>query len=155
MGMDVYGKKPTDPKGEYFRANVWYWRPLWIYIDTIKPDLTSKVQNPHTNDGDGLNAKDSRLLAQLLQKEIESGNTEKYIKEYMEYLDSIPLEECEYCDKTGYRTWNENGLEVQKVCNSCNGKLQVKSFQTYYPMDFDLVKEFQQFLNYCGGFQIF
>jgi hypothetical protein len=155
MGMDVYGKKPTDPKGEYFRANVWYWRPLWIYVDTINPDLTSKVEYPHSNDGSGLNAKDSRLLAQLLQKEIESGNTEKYIKDYMEYLDSIPLEDCEYCEKTGYRTWNENGLDVQKVCNACSGKLQVKSFQTYYPMHIDVVKEFQQFLHYCGGFQIF
>jgi len=155
MGMDLYGKKPTDPKGEYFRANVWYWRPLWIYVDSINPDLTSKVEYPQSNDGSGLNAKDSRLLAQLLQKEIESGKTEQYIKTYEEYIDSIPLEECTYCDKTGYRTWNENGVEVEKTCNACQGKLQVKSFQTYYPMHIDVVKEFQQFLYYCGGFQIY
>jgi len=154
MGMDVYGKKPTDPKGEYFRANIWYWRPLWIYVDTIKPELTSKVEYPHSNDGSGLNAKDSRLLSQLLLKEIESGRTEKFIKDYTDYLDSIPLEECTYCDSSGYRTWNENGTEVQKVCNACSGELQVKSYETYYPMHIDVVKEFQQFLHYCGGFQI-
>lgn len=152
--MDVYGKKATDPKGEYFRANVWYWRPLWIYVDSIKPDLTAKVQDPHSNGGDGLNAKDSRLLAQFLLKEIESGNTEKYIKEYEEYIDSLPLEDCGYCEKTGYRTWNENGLEVQKICNACQGKLQLKPFSANYPMHIDVVKEFQQFLYHCGGFQI-
>jgi hypothetical protein len=28
MGMDVYGKEPKSDKGEYFRNNVWWWRPL-------------------------------------------------------------------------------------------------------------------------------
>ncbi|QOR55575.1 MAG: hypothetical protein UMS36scaffold28_65 [Phage 59_13] len=29
MGMDVYGVKPKSKQGEYFRNNVWSWRPLW------------------------------------------------------------------------------------------------------------------------------
>lgn len=154
MGMDVYGNKPTDPVGEYFRANVWYWRPLWIYVDSINPELTSKVEYPHSNDGSGLNGKDSRALSQLLLKEIESGKTEEYIKEYYEYLESLPLEDCEYCEQTGYRTWSQDGIEVQKVCNACNGELKLKSFATHYPMHIDVVKEFQQFLYHCGGFKI-
>ena len=31
MGMDVFGKNPTDEKGAYFRNNVWFWHPLWDY----------------------------------------------------------------------------------------------------------------------------
>ena len=31
MGMDVYGIAPTSERGEYFRNNVWWWRPLWDY----------------------------------------------------------------------------------------------------------------------------
>ena len=27
MGMDVYGLEPRKEKGEYFRNNVWWWRP--------------------------------------------------------------------------------------------------------------------------------
>jgi hypothetical protein len=39
MGMDVYGKDAVSEKGEYFRNNVWYWRPLWNYCIEVAPDL--------------------------------------------------------------------------------------------------------------------
>ena len=39
MGMDVYGINPKTDSGDYFRANVWWWRPLWecvaYYCDDI------------------------------------------------------------------------------------------------------------------------
>ena len=31
MGMDVYGER----EDQYFRNNVWHWRPLWEYICTF------------------------------------------------------------------------------------------------------------------------
>jgi hypothetical protein len=155
MGMDVYGKKPTNPKGEYFRANVWYWRPLWEYVHTIKPELTDKVESPHYNDGSGLNAKDSRTLSQLLLKDIDSGKTEQYISDYMQAINDLPLEDCSYCNQTGFREWSKDGAQVQKVCNACNGQLKLKSWECNYPMHIDVVKEFQQFLYYCGGFNIY
>ena len=27
MGMDVYGRNRCSKEGEYFRNNVWWWRP--------------------------------------------------------------------------------------------------------------------------------
>lgn len=154
MGMDVYGKKPTDPKGEYFRANVWYWRPLWIYLQQVSPILTDKVQYAQSNDGDGLNAKDARALSQLLKSEIDSGQTEQYIKDYYDFLETLPQSDCQYCEKTGLRTWTVEGIETQKICNACNGTLKLDHDLKSYPMHIDLIKEFQQFLHYCGGFQI-
>ena len=35
MGMDVYGIAPEKEWGEYFRSNVWWWRPLWDYTAEI------------------------------------------------------------------------------------------------------------------------
>ena len=32
MGMDVYGENPKNEKGEYFRNNVWWWRPLGDFV---------------------------------------------------------------------------------------------------------------------------
>lgn len=32
MGMDVNGREPKNAAGEYFRANVWSWRPLLSLI---------------------------------------------------------------------------------------------------------------------------
>ena len=38
MGMDVYGRAPTSESGEYFRANVWSWHPIWNYCEVLAPD---------------------------------------------------------------------------------------------------------------------
>jgi hypothetical protein len=155
MGMDVYGKKPKNDQGEYFRANVWYWHPLWSYCEELHPSIASKVKNGHVNSGDGLNSIDSIALAELLKRDIETGVTEKYIKDYYDYLNSLPLEDCTYCNSTGTRDWpQEDGTTLTKECNGCKGQKKVKPFSTWYQMDLDLMKEFQQFLENCGGFKI-
>lgn len=155
MGMDVYGLDPQNEKGEYFRANVWYWHPLWGYFEDLHPNIAKKVPHAHENSGDGLNARDALALSKILKKDIEKGITQKYIEEYKAYADSLPLEDCKYCDENGNRTWpTEEGQEELVACNVCQGKKKVKSFVTWYNMDLELMKEFQQFLENCGGFQI-
>lgn len=155
MGMDVYGNKPTDPKGEYFRANVWYWRPLWTMIENLYPDIASKAPNAHYNSGDGLDAIHSSILAALMKYHIDSGVIDNYIKQYTDSINSIPDEDCTYCNKTGYRIWtNSDGSAYQQQCNVCQGTLKYPNFASNYPMHIDVVKEFQQFLENCGGFQI-
>lgn len=172
MGMDVFGRKPTSERGEYFRSNVWYWHPLWGCCEDLYPTIAGKVKNGHDNSGDGLNARDSAALAKLLMRDLESGVIQKYIQDYQEYIDSLPLEDCTYCNSTGTRTWHaEHPAVPQSVkddpnteindnseyvlpCNACNGSKKVKNFATHYYMDLDLMKEFQQFLQDCGGFRI-
>ena len=39
MGMDVYGKNPSNGDGEYFRANVWSWRPIYSLTVELCSDL--------------------------------------------------------------------------------------------------------------------
>jgi hypothetical protein len=38
MGMDVYGES-----GNYFRNNVWWWRPLANYCQAIAPHICLTV----------------------------------------------------------------------------------------------------------------
>jgi len=52
MGMDVYGIAPIAEVGKYFRNNIWWWHPLWNYVQEVAPHLTEGV-NGHFNDGDG------------------------------------------------------------------------------------------------------
>jgi len=54
MGMDVMGMNATSEKGEYFRNNVWWWRPLWDYCLNEHGDIAGQVEHGHSNDGDGL-----------------------------------------------------------------------------------------------------
>jgi len=155
MGMDVYGQKPNNEQGEYFRSNVWYWHPLWDCLEELHPTICQKVESPHDNSGDGLNATNSLALSKLLKKDLDNGIIEEYIKQYDARLEALPLEDCHFCEGKGNRDWDqEDGSVLTKLCNACNGTLKVKNFICHYRMDLDLMKEFQVFLENCGGFQI-
>lgn len=78
MGMDVYGKAPTDERGKYFRNNVWWWHGIPNYIEKAHPDLYAKCKHWHSNDGDGLNAEDSAELAKRLKSDIDSGRVAEF-----------------------------------------------------------------------------
>ena len=65
MGMDVYGRAPEKEWGEYFRSNVWWWRPLWDYTTQIdrfyseQKDANRLIseelhKSGHINESDGL-----------------------------------------------------------------------------------------------------
>lgn len=155
MGMDVYGRKPKSEIGEYFRRNVWGWHPLWAYCETMHEEIASKVQEGHSNSGDGLGAQDSIKLGKRLKKDVLSGVAAQYVKERDEALAALPKEACEYCDEDGNRTWLEDGLQVIKVCNACNGKKLKPPFPTYYFLRVEDIKEFSEFLENCGGFNIY
>ena len=110
MGMDVVGRKPANERGEYFRNNVWWWRPLWDYCVTVAPDLCADV-NGHFNDGDGLNEDGATQLADILLREIELGLTKAHEAEYRDYIANLPRKSCAWCNGTGVRS-DEVGVDL-------------------------------------------
>lgn len=173
MGMDVYGKKPTSEKGEYFRNNVWWWRPLWDYCCEVGADVIgeSLAEAGHYNDGQGLDGVMALALAEILRDELESGRTAEYERKNNEYRASLPRENCDLCGATGIRTdkigvemnqpTKELPVEVQILtgrthgwCNGCNGVGTTENWQASYPFSTENVREFVEFLTDCGGFAI-
>ncbi len=83
MGMDVIGRNPKNKTGEYFRANVWSWRPIhylcWFsslshHLETGEKSLiTPKTMDGMShNQGDGLRSdRKCKLLAEWLEYYIE------------------------------------------------------------------------------------
>jgi len=153
MGMDVYGKNPKNKTGEYFRNNVWWWRPLWDYCLSVAPELCAGIMG-HTNDGDGLNEEDSLLLAQKLQDRIDIGSTGEFQKGYEQHLENLPLEACEISKGKGMRKKPPDIGPGDMRCNGCDGKGMRKSYETHYPFSVENVQEFVEFLKACGGFEI-
>jgi hypothetical protein len=155
MGMDVVGTRPLTPSGEYFRNNVWYWRPLWDYCCSVDSTLFDKVPLAHSNDGDGLDASEARKLAFKLQEEIDSGRAEKFVNDYEAHRASLDKIPCIYCDEGGNRSWpTKTGESIKKVCNACNGTRFTDSWESYYPMSLENIQSFTSFLMDCGGFRI-
>lgn len=171
MGMDVYGKNPTSDKGSYFRNNVWWWHPLWDYCLNLHGDICDKVEYGHSNDGDGLDADDARSLGLRLMMDIERGTTADYEANRNEYLASLPMTECQWCEGTGIRTdavGQEMGMPTKELpeaeaiiygrthgtCNACQGAGRQQAWETQYPFSVENVQEFAIFLLDSGGFEI-
>lgn len=159
MGMDVLGKSASSETGKYFRNNCWWWRPLANYACHVAPDITAKCQYWHSNDGDGLSAKQSKALADRLQAEIDSGRCAEYAMRYQSKADSTPDETCDICHGTGRRSdWESFGpewLAATNGCNACHGKGTRRPSSTWYYFSIENVQEFVDFLRECGGFQIY
>lgn len=73
MGMDVCGRNPTAPQGEYFRASIWRWPLLVNVITTLCPEETSACRHWATNEGDGLTDQQALALAEALERKIQTG----------------------------------------------------------------------------------
>ena len=105
MGMDVMGKCPVNEQGEYFRANIWSWHPIWDYCCDLAPEIAEMVENAHSNDGDGLDAENSKKLGELVLTAIANGSVKKYLAEREDALNKLPDVECHPCRTTGKREW--------------------------------------------------
>lgn len=173
MGMDVIGRNPVSEEGEYFRNNVWWWRPLWIYACSIAPEIITRdlAEAGHMNDGMGLNHEQAKQLAFKLNDEIWHGRTAEYARRYQEELAQLPRENCKYCNTTGIRTDEigiSNGMPNQELspeiqiltgrthgsCNVCRGIGTVENFALSYPFSVENVARFAEFCEKSGGFSI-
>lgn len=96
MGMDVFGNNPTSEVGNYFRNTCWAWPPLAEYVCKVAPEIT-RCTDWQSNDGDGLSEDNSRILADILQNEINSGRTETYAQRRRSELEMMPSERCGLC----------------------------------------------------------
>ena|SRR5260221_173152 len=127
MGMDVYGRKAANKDGEYFKANVWSWRPLQTLMIAAGCE---EAKNWGSNDGLGLNTqKECNVLADQL---------ESYVKRNPETTYSIPLSEDA----------KARGLGIDEHGTFGRGSLSP------YSIDLDHVRDFIKFLRACGGFTV-
>ena len=153
MGMDVFGRKPTAPEGEYFRRNVWRWRPLAQLCEDVAPTITAACEHWHSNDGDGLDAGGAAKLAERLQQLFVDGSVAAYVKYRDAALARLPDETCLSCDGTG--TSRGAAGSDTPACRRCGGNGKQEHFARHYHLDEDDVKEWIVFLLASGGFEIY
>lgn len=173
MGFDIYGIKPKnatpkpevkdwsndeqakaywkwqdETKGAYFRNNVWWWRPLWEYVQEVA-GIERIKEFGGSNDGE-VTEEEALQIAKKLRAEIKKGKTKDYEWDYTWKLVRMPDIKCKLCNGTGKR----NDEHVKGECNACNGLGHERPFETNYPFSVENVKEFAEFCENSGGFEI-
>jgi hypothetical protein len=157
--MDVIGKEPRSEAGDYFCNNVWSWMPLASYCCNVAPEITQACKYWYSNDGDGLDDIGAIALADVLEREIESGRTASYERRYRSEQELAANEPCGVCAGTGTRlpvpqggagASNHGGIR----CNGCKGAGYIRADITHYHFSVENVKKFATFLRGSGGFEI-
>jgi len=180
--FEALEKWKKENPGDYFRANVWYWRPLWEYVCNVCDDILTEedMESGTYNDGHEIVNEKALSIADRLETLYYDGNILKHQIEREAYLNGLDKEKCTICDGTGQRKIekesnkpniigidklldvddnNVNFEEKEKVtetieCNGCQGEGKRERWETHYPFEADTVLEFAQFCKQSGGFTI-
>ena len=172
MGFDLYGESPKNKNGEYFRNNVWWWRPLWQYVAIECSDIiTNKdVEAGGYNDQHLIDGSKAKKIADRLLGLYKDGRPQAIQDKYKE--DSKPQTIFnEMCDKAAKHLY-DNIVDKQDGKITCPGDMKehdpdnyerwsqlasmgkIQFIQTNYPFDANNVKEFAEFCKDSGGFTI-
>lgn len=159
MGFDLNGLKPNAEIGIYFRNNCWWWRPLASYVLATCSDLFLEGETEYwqSNDGQMVSAETARKIAERLNNLTESGRTKRYADQYKLEQEATPKLVCQYCNGTGDRKDLEPPEWKAKCngCNACHGTGKVTPSSAEYPFSKENVKEFAEFCESSGGFEIY
>ena len=124
MGMDVYGINPKTDNGDYFRANVWYWRPLWQCVSYFCDDILSEedIERGTYNDGYEYDETTALEISDKLENALKNGDLHKFVEGREKFISEME-------DKD-------------------------KAFYSSYKFNIDLVMDFAKFCEQSGGFSI-
>ena len=101
--LDEYEKEVV---GDYFRSNVWWWRPLASYVIQYTGCVNEDdAEMWGTNDGHEVDDETAQQIHNQLQVLIESGHTQKFQDDYEkerkiaeEHNDKVEKELKKFCD---------------------------------------------------------
>ena len=129
MGMDVYGKHPTNDKGTYFRASIWSWRPIYSLTVELCSDLldAETIEGMAWNNGvgpdDALTCLEMGLRIELWLAQ-NSGEYRAYVEPEagFEYGVVSGLHEAGWnVPHPEYRASREHLVEWAKFLEHCGG----------------------------------
>ena len=164
--LDHYEK---NVPGHYFRNNVWWWRPLWDYINdgtnlglSILTD--EQLDEGRSNSGVEISEDQAIKLAIELHKQIDSGEVKEHEEYYMQQFKLAEEENKELeamCKEIHEGVVEQTGNkdiapidypeDVKKLWDAIWKK---KNWTANYPFSEDNVRDFANFCYQSGGFQI-
>ena len=153
MGFTAVGKNPVNESGVRFKATLWAWEPLWIYVarvcEDILPEGASKTGR-RKECSLVIDADTAKRMAFRLGFQLNQGWTANFARTRKERLDAMPDETCSACGGSGVR----DDSIIKGVCNGCGGRGKVRPMRCEYSFSAEAVKQFAEFCRKSGGFEI-
>jgi hypothetical protein len=132
MGMDVIGKSPTSPAGEYFRANIWTWVPIHALIVELCSDQFDEETLMLLGSNDGAGPADQATCTEMANR---------FERRMEHHVDGHQIESDEL-------RVNAEGRFVDAEENSTQ-----ETMSPFMTRD-EHLKEWIEFLRHCGGFEV-
>ena len=162
---NAYEEWELENPGVYFRNNVWWWRPLWHYVCIACHGILSgkDIANGQFNGGHRISKTKSLRIAAKLRARIKSGDVVDYYdrhqKEYNEAKEHNKKIQI-LIDTLHERVKEQYGdivpREYPEPHKTDWDNLQAqKKWEASYPFDISNVKEFAEFCEQSGGFEIY
>jgi hypothetical protein len=166
MGFDLYSLgNHKNKNGEYFRNNVWWWRPLADFVCEHTKCIEEKDKKSwQHNDGHEVDEVLAKQIATQLKALIKDGTVSKAIKENEEMHDQAEqnnkfVDRCHklLADKVEKEQGKENlaPADYPKDDHDTWDWIQSKyNYGSSYPFTMENVEEFIQFCEDSRGFRI-
>ena len=166
MGFDLYGVKPKSKNGEYFRASVWGWRPIWEYVCTHHSDIVdSDIQKEgQTNSGYVVKSHIANKLADALHVALQDGTVSDFVEEINERVRKAKEHNKKL--EVHFQLLREEAIRITGDKNIAPVSYPSDLDQSWkflysltdrnesYSTDIEYIEEFQEFCKHSGGFSI-
>ena len=165
MGFDLYGNKPENEKGDYFRNNVWWWRRLADYVCEYTGVVSEKDKEQwQYNDGHEVSKEEAIQIANQLEHLIKTGHAQKYAEQVRK-----EIEVAEATNEKVEKIFDQLKAKVEEATGKTNlapaeypkefkeewdKTYELRDSRASYPFNINNVKEFIQFCRNSNGFRI-
>jgi|14_taG_2_1085336.scaffolds.fasta_scaffold01901_7 hypothetical protein len=156
----------TNNPGNYFRNNVWWWRPLWTFTcEHCEDILTEDDMNAGCyNDNYVITEDKAVAIAERLKEALETPETQEYLDNHAKAMQQA---------KKDNEKLNEQKEALNKIAITMTGDedivpmnypkdlkkqfdelLEERNWAASYPINRDNIEHFAEFAEQSGGFSI-
>ena len=160
--QDVYHE---ENPGEYFRANVWYWRPIWNFVCASCDDFLSDADifAGDSNSGDKISKTKAKRIASRLRNLDKQGIIQSWEDEMMSHYNKAKehnkkveeeLEEFRKEMKEKHGSDMAPADYPKKDYAKWNEIYSKRDWSGSYPPSREHIVRFSRFCEESGGFEI-
>ncbi len=153
-------------KGDYFRANVWWWRPIWQFVSNYCDDILTNedIERGGFNDGHFISKAKAKRISSRIYKLIKDGTVKEIEEDYKRVSDkarkhnAVVDEMLEELKQEVIKETKKDNIVPsdypKKFKKQWDKIYKTRSWSDSYPFDAEFLESFAKFSELSGGFEI-